>query len=109
MPRTTLLTYVNNLKRSEGVLTVTLPNGDTIEGMVLSFNNTKGLETLTIGYGGMASELRQRDEAFSALWTCKQCSVKQFAPQLGGEEICDECVARNEWKKQRRKKRGGAT
>jgi hypothetical protein len=91
MPRTTLLHYVNEPKRLGDHVIVTLPNGDTLEGIVLSFMNIPGLETLTVGYGGMASELRQRDAVFLLEWPCHQCGGKRSTTQQNGYVVCDYC------------------
>lgn len=91
MRKITRLDYVNNADRLGAHVTVRLPNGDIFEGIILSFINVPGLETVTIGYGGLASELRQRDEALPLQLHCKHCRGERLSVQRSGTVICGQC------------------
>jgi hypothetical protein len=102
MANTTLLRYVSIAERLGDKVTVTLPNGDVLEGLVLSLANIPGLETVTIGYGGLASQLRQRDEdfcrdeGFCVDRLCERCGERKSTALRDGRAVCDDCFSSTE-------------
>lgn len=59
----TLADYTRTTKTLGDTVTVTLPDGSSFQAQVLSTRDTEGLQAVTLGYAGAASELYQHDAA----------------------------------------------
>ncbi len=61
-PNTTLAQYARDCQTLGDLVTVTLPDGRTFKAYVMSaWAKYEGIQTITLGYGGVASEQYQAD------------------------------------------------